>query len=117
MKAMGVELVHREHILGPEDMSRATLVDVIAERTALAIKSLALEGADFNDKLTVTIGAHPSFPGACTIEAKAAKRQTWQRVKGGAPAGLFVAPVGTPPPARLLDLGDITEPIDDDEQG
>lgn len=97
MRDMGIELVHREHIVNYEDLSRGDLVDVIAYQTAHAIKRLALNGADLNANLAITVGQHPSFPGALTIEAKAAKRAD---------------------PFRLVDEGDLSEPIDDvDDEG
>lgn len=118
MQAMGVELVEREHVRNPEDMSREDLVDMIAYKTALAIKRLALEGADLDDRLAITVGRHPSFKGSITIEAKAARRQTFTKIEVDPTVVDFSALLSASPsaddPRRLLDVGDLSEPIDPD---
>lgn len=74
MRAAGVEVVERVFLDAAADVPAEKLVDAIAWETGVAIKRLALAGADMRGDLAITIGAHPSYPGSITIEAKAAKK-------------------------------------------
>jgi len=68
MKAAGVELVHRSHLIGKVD------VDMLTAAIRSDLLALEAQGADLTGRLKIDIGNHPSFPGRTTIEAKAGSR-------------------------------------------
>ena len=69
-----IPLTAREHAFNPEYLPRDDLVDMIAYKTALTIKRLALNGVALDEDLTIRIGKHPSFEDSITIEARGVRR-------------------------------------------
>jgi hypothetical protein len=77
MRAAGVELVSRSHlplIYGTETSTERKLA-LLSGHIDDALVKLAVQGADLDGMLAITIGEHPSFPGTVTVEAKAASRK------------------------------------------
>jgi hypothetical protein len=77
LKAAGIAKLDRVSIesdaLAAAVEKGADLVDLIAYHVAQALERLDADGADVvSGRTVVTIGSHPDFPGAVTIEAKAA---------------------------------------------
>lgn len=80
MKASGVEFLERvaidEGALAAAVMNGVNLVELVSYHVATALEALDLAGADVvSGHTVVSIGEHPDFPGAVTIEAKAATRK------------------------------------------
>lgn len=77
LKAAGVAAMERMSIesdaLAAAVTKGANLVDLVAFHVAEALERLDAAGADIvSGRTVVTIGEHPDYPGAVTIEAKAA---------------------------------------------
>jgi len=79
MKAAGVGVMDRVVIEGEAIFAASkgdvNLVDLIGYHVAEALTRLDAAGAALMVQTVVTIGEHPDFPGALTIEAKAAARK------------------------------------------
>lgn len=81
VKAAGAVLLDRVAIesdaLAAAVEKGADLVDLVAFHVAEALERLDAAGADIVSGYTVvSIGAHPDYPGAVTIEAKAGKMKS-----------------------------------------
>lgn len=76
MSRAGVALVDRVSIEGDALAAAATkgadVVDLVAYHVAQALTRLDAAGGDVLARTAVTIGEHPDYPGAVTIEAKVA---------------------------------------------
>ncbi len=76
MKRHGIALVDRVSIeadaLAAAVAKGANLVDLVAYHVSEALTRLDAQGGDVLGRTAVTIGEHPDFPGAVTIEAKVA---------------------------------------------
>lgn len=79
MKSAGVELMDRIVVEGEALVAAsekgASLVDLVGYHVAEALARLDAQGAALMARTVVTIGEHPDFPGALTIEAKASARK------------------------------------------
>lgn len=78
LKSAGVVLLDRVALesdaLAAAVAKGANLIDLVALHVAEALERLDATGADIiGGRTVITIGAHPDFPGAVTIEAKAAR--------------------------------------------
>jgi hypothetical protein len=76
----GVALLDRVSIegdaLAKAVTSGADLVDLISYHVSEALTRLDAQGGDVLGRTVVTIGEHPDFPGAVTIEAKVASMKS-----------------------------------------
>lgn len=76
MKSSGVALLERVVIdssgLAASVEKGVDLVDLVAYHVATALGKLDADGGDVLGHTVITIGAHPDYPGAVTIEAKVA---------------------------------------------
>lgn len=79
MNRAGVALVDRVSIesdaLASAVTKGANLVDLVAYHVAEALTRLDAAGGDVIAGAAVTIGAHPDYQGAVTIEAKVAHKK------------------------------------------
>ena len=79
MNRAGVALVDRVSIesdaLASAVTKGANLVDLVAYHVAEALGRLDAAGGDVLAGAAVTIGGHPDYPGAVTIEAKVAHKK------------------------------------------
>ena len=79
MNRAGVALVDRVSIesdaLAAAAVKGANLVDLVAFHVAEALTRLDGAGGDVLGGAVVTIGAHPDYPGAVTIEAKVSSKK------------------------------------------
>ena len=79
LKSAGVELMDRIVIEADTLVAAAEAalaVDLVGYHVAEALARLDAQGAALMVRTVVTIGEHPDFPGALTIEAKASARKS-----------------------------------------
>lgn len=79
LAAHGVAVLHRVSLesgaIAKAVENGASALDLVAFQVAGALENLAEQGADIiGGRTVVTIGTHPDYPDALTIEAKASKR-------------------------------------------
>lgn len=76
MRAAGVAAMHRTVIengaIEAAVMKGASLPDFLSLHVSTALDALAGQGADMLGRIVVTMGQHPDYPNAITVEAKAA---------------------------------------------